>query len=101
MTNRRSALSELTCGSEVLQVVGRWIPPDEPSLARDLAGLDARGAGVDALRGPVHHGTHGLDVRVPAPLGAAVRVRDVVAEARPLAAHVAVGSHFDSPLPSR
>ena len=34
-----------------------------------------------------------LDVGVPATLGAAVRVRDVVTEARSLAADVAVGSH--------
>src|SRR5690606_31154850 len=61
--------------------------------ARDLAGLDARGAGVHALRRPADHGTHTLDVRVPATGRTAVRVRDVVAEARPLAADVAVGSH--------
>ena len=34
-----------------------------------------------------------LDVRIPAAAGAAVRERDVVAEARPLAADVADGSH--------
>lgn len=61
--------------------------------ARDLAGLDARGAGVEALRRPIDHGTDALDVRVPATRGAAVRVGDVVAEARPLGANVAVGSH--------
>ncbi|MDH6219338.1 hypothetical protein M2283_006672 [Streptomyces pseudovenezuelae] len=61
--------------------------------ARDLAGLDARGAGVHALRRPTDHGTYALDVRVPATGRTAVRVRDVVAEARALAADVAVGSH--------
>ena len=63
------------------------------ALARDLAGLDARGADVQPLRRAAHHGTHALDVRVPAAAGTAVRVGDVVAEARPLAADVAVGSH--------
>ena len=61
--------------------------------ARDLAGLDARGADVEPLRRPPDHGTHALDVGVPATRGTAVRVRDAVAEARPLAADVAVGSH--------
>ena len=48
---------------------------------------------LSALRRPTDHGTHALDVRVPATGGTAVRVGDVVAEARPLAADVAVGSH--------
>src|SRR5699024_9432723 len=39
---------------------------------RDLAGLDARGAGVEALRGPIDDRAHPLDVRVPATGGAAV-----------------------------
>src|SRR6185437_15979760 len=63
--------------------------------------FDARGAGVEALRGPTDHDVDGLDVRVPATARPAVRERDVVAEARPLAADVAVRSHFDSPLLSR
>lgn len=62
-------------------------------LARDLAGLDARGADVEPLRRPTDHGTHALDVGVPATGRTAVRVRNVVAEARPLATDVAVGSH--------
>lgn len=61
--------------------------------ARDLAGLDARGADVEPLRRPTDHGTHALDVGIPATGRTAVRVRNVVAEARPLAADVAVGSH--------
>ncbi len=61
--------------------------------ARDLAGLDARGADVEPLRRPTDHGTHALDVGVPATGRTAVRVRNAVAEARPLAANVAVGSH--------
>ena len=39
-----------------------------------------------------------LNVRVPAARGAAVRVRHVIAEARPLAADVADGSHGIAPL---
>ena len=62
-------------------------------LADDLAGLEARRAHVHALGRATNHGADGLDVRVPAAAGAAMRVRDVVAEARPLAAYVADGSH--------
>ena len=64
--------------------------------ALDLAGLEARGADVETLRGHpgvAHLGPNALDVRVPATLGAAVRVRDGVSEGRSLAADVAVGSH--------
>ncbi|AJC55758.1 hypothetical protein GZL_03172 [Streptomyces sp. 769] len=63
------------------------------SSARDLAGLDARGAGVQLLRRAPDHCTHRLDVGVPTTVGTAMRVRDTLAEARPLAADVAVGSH--------
>src|SRR5207342_2986809 len=63
------------------------------ALAGDLACLDAGGAHVDPLGRAADHGTDPLDVRVPAAAGAAVRVRDVVAEARPLAAYIADGSH--------
>src|SRR6478752_5779001 len=65
----------------------------EVRLAGDLAGLDAGGAHVQPLRRAVHHCAHGLDVRVPAAAGAAVRVGDVVAEGRLLSANVADGSH--------
>ena len=61
--------------------------------ARDLAGLDARGAGVQPLRRAPDHCTHRLDVGVPTTVGTAMRVRDTLAEARPLATDVAVGSH--------
>src|ERR1700751_5300954 len=61
-------------------------------LAGDLACLDAGGADVQALGRARHDSANGLDVGVPAAAGAAVRVRDVVAEARPLAAYVADGS---------
>src|SRR3954451_10321482 len=57
------------------------VPPPRPgpgtgenASARDLAGLDARGAGVHALRRPTDHGTHALDVRVPATRRTTVRV---------------------------
>ncbi len=62
-------------------------------LAGDLACLDAGGAHVDPLGRAADHGTDPLDIRVPAAAGAAMRVRDVIAEARPLAAYVADGSH--------
>src|ERR1700761_2050672 len=62
-------------------------------LAGDLACLDAGGAHVHALGRAADRGADALDVRVPAAAGAAVRVRDVIAEARPLAAYFADGSH--------
>src|SRR5712691_8397208 len=62
-------------------------------LPADLAGLDAGGADVEALGRPGDERANGLDVRVPAAAGAAVRVRVVVAEARPLAAYGADGGH--------
>src|SRR3954447_15262710 len=61
--------------------------------ALHLAGLEARRAHVETLGRPRDDGTHALDVRVPAPLRAHVRVRDAVPEARALGADVAVGSH--------
>src|SRR5579875_4138681 len=61
--------------------------------ASDLTRLDARGADVQPLPRAADHGVHGLDVRIPAAAGAAVRVRDPVAETRPLTAYVADGSH--------
>src|SRR5204862_67357 len=62
--------------------------------AADLAGLQAGGADVEALaRAPADHRADGLDVGVEPSPGAAVRVRDAHAEARPLAADVADGSH--------
>src|SRR6476661_8428539 len=66
----------------------------EGRSANDLARLEAGGADVESLRRhTVHQRPNALDVGVPAALGAAVRVRDVVTEARSLAADVAVGSH--------
>src|SRR5690554_3525385 len=65
--------------------------------ALDLAGLEARGAHVDPLGRPGHHGAHALDVGVEAPLGADVGVRDGVPEAGALAADLAVRSHVNSP----
>src|SRR6516165_9610250 len=55
--------------------------------------LDAGRADVHALAGSGHDSANGLDVRVPAAAGSGVRVRHVIAEARPLAAYVADGSH--------
>src|SRR5580765_744231 len=61
--------------------------------AADLAGLQAGGAHVHALRGAVHHSAHALDVRVEASVGDLAGPRPVVAEARLLGADVADGSH--------
>ena len=63
------------------------------ALTGNPARLDAGGAHVHALGRAAHDHAPALDVRVPAAGGAAVRERDVVAEARPLAAEVADGSH--------
>src|SRR6476661_8850316 len=59
----------------------------------DLAGLEAAGAHVEALRGAVDLGTDALDVGVEATLRDLARPRPVVAEARLLGADVADGSH--------
>jgi hypothetical protein len=45
-------------------------------VTRDLAGLEAGCADVEALGSPRNHGADALDVRVPASRRAAVRVRD-------------------------
>ena len=72
--------------------------PDRP--LDDLAGPDARGAGVDPLGRSVHERPHPLDVRVPAPLGPAVRVADVHPERGLLATDVTHRCH-DAPDPPR
>src|SRR5690606_30205897 len=59
----------------------------------DLAGLEAAGADVELLLGAADHRADGLDVGVPTPLRAAVGVRDAVAEARRLGAHVTRRGH--------
>src|SRR5439155_7987530 len=69
-----------------------------PASAGDLPGLDAGRAHVQPLGRSVDLGVHDLDVGVPAARGAAVRVGDPVAEARPLAADVADSSHGIAPL---
>src|SRR6056297_3881938 len=60
----------------------------------DLAGLDAAGADVEALRCPVDAGAHPLDVRVPPPLGAAMRVRHRHPPRRALATHFTFRCHW-------
>jgi len=67
--------------------------PLAPALTGDLACLDAGGADVQALGRAADDDAPALDVRVPAARGAAMGERDVFAEARPLAADVADGSH--------
>lgn len=59
----------------------------------DLSGLDAGRTHIEPLGRAAHDRADPLDVRVPAARGAAVRVRNPVAEPRPLTADVADGSH--------
>src|SRR5262245_7927235 len=73
----------------------RCRPDRTRSAASDLAGLQARGAHVEALlvAAGAGRGAHRLNVRVPATAGPAVRVRDLLAEAGTLPADIADGSH--------
>src|SRR5688572_16963145 len=64
----------------------------------DLAGLEAAGADVHPLRGAVDDRPDPLDVRVPPPVGAHVRMADALPEGRVLAAHLADRCH-DALLP--
>src|SRR4029453_2188674 len=58
-----------------------------------FARLQAGGADVDPLGAAVHDGANALDVGVPSPLRAPVRVADAHAEPRLLAAAGAHGCH--------
>src|SRR5919202_6382704 len=61
---------------------------------RDLARLDAGGADLHAHRAALRAlDADGLQIGIKAPRGAVVRVRDVVAELRALAADFASFSH--------
>jgi thiamine-monophosphate kinase len=62
-------------------------------LTGELARLDAGGAHVHPAGRAAHDDPPALDVGVEAARSAAVGERDVFAEARPLTAHVADGSH--------
>ena len=63
------------------------------SGASDFASLEAGSAHVLALRGAADQRANPLDIRIPAPLRASVRMRDVVPEAGALTADIAGGSH--------
>src|SRR6202020_1552518 len=63
----------------------------------DFSALDAARADAQPLRRSVHHCLHSLQVHVPAPTGDVVRVRDVIAKARPFAADVASLCHGPTP----
>jgi hypothetical protein len=92
----RPRLRNSACGARIEQRRPAAMRPTEPPLAGglgDLARLDAGRADVETLRRPGHDRVNGLDVGVPTAAGAAVRVRDVVAEARPFTADVADGRH--------
>src|SRR5690349_761544 len=73
-------------------------PCTSVGLLLDLAGLDARRAGVEPAGRAVHDGPHTLDVRVPPAAGASVRVADGHAERRLLATHFAYRCHDGGPL---
>lgn len=62
-------------------------------LAADLAGLQALGADVEALRGAINHSAYTLDVGIETTLGASVREGDIVAETRSLGANITDRSH--------
>ena len=63
----------------------------------NFAGLDAAGADLYALGRAVGDGLNRLKVRVPAPAGYVVRVRDVVAELRAFAAKLTYLCHDITP----
>jgi hypothetical protein len=63
----------------------------------DFAGLDAAGADLHALGRAVGKGLHRLKIRVPAPTGDVVRVRDVVTELRAFAAKLTYLCHDIAP----
>src|SRR5262245_7863960 len=81
-----------------LASAGRDVSGGPWASAGDLARLDAGRAYVQPLGRPVDRRVHDLDVGVPATRGAAARVGEPLAEARPLAAHVADSSHGIAPL---
>src|SRR3954452_10262026 len=62
----------------------------------DLARLDAAGAHVEPSRRAVDDRTDALHVRVPTPVGPAVRVADLLPEDRGLAADLADGCHGEN-----
>lgn len=62
---------------------------DATSRLGDLAGPDARGAGVDALWCATNHGPNLLNIWVPAPVGADVGVTQALAERGLLATKIA------------
>ena len=66
----------------------------------DFAGLDAARAHAQPLGRAVDHRLHRLQIHVPGTARHVVRVRDVVAEARPLAADIACLSHDEIPSSS-
>ena len=70
-----------------------WVAGSTLALAADFAGFQAGSADVQPLRGLTDSGFHRLDIRVPTALGAAMGVRNAVAEARAFTADVAGRSH--------
>src|ERR1041385_7876799 len=75
----RTTMPSLVEGSNIFTVPCMTDPVQSLRLD-DLACLQAGGADVHALGRAVHDRAHALDVRVPAPLGTAVRVAQLHAE---------------------
>src|SRR5262245_38613466 len=88
-TTRPSPVS----GSKVRTTPCTRAPESVPSGLLHLACLEAGGAHVDAARCAVDDGPNLLHVRVPASLRPPVRVAELHAEARLLAADLAHGCH--------
>lgn len=62
-------------------------------VTSDLAGLQARGAHVQTLRGTLNESTNTLNVRVPTAGSTHVGVRNTLTEARALAADFTYRRH--------
>ena len=76
-----------------------WGSSALPLCLRDLSALDAAGANTEALGCAIHQSFHFLQIHVPAPSGYVVRVGDIIAELRPLAANIAYLCHRFAPSP--
>ena len=74
----------------------RGFPAGPSARFADPVAADAPGADLDPAHLAGHHGPHGLEIRIPAPLDAIVRVADVVAGRRTLAADGTDPSHSSS-----
>lgn len=70
-----------------------------PHVFGHFAGLHTGGANGDPLGGAVDHGADRLEIRIPAPPGGVVGVRDVIAEHRLFAAYFTNFGHIQTHFP--